>query len=165
MQVSVVGTKDRTFNRLLKMAVRSFGKNLFSTRLYKNISVHVAIYDRIGAGGYCECLDFGGKARNFLIELNRYNKKIHMVKILAHEMVHVKQYAMNQLRDKPFKSKTVTSWYGVEFGEDVSYWDHPWEIEAYGLENSLVAKFLAEHNAFKELKTKQSDWFMEDDKN
>ena len=86
-----------------------------------------------------------------------------MFKVLAHEMVHVKQIAKGEMKDRYVKSKYVTVWFGEKYSEeDVSYWDQPWEIEAYGLENSLVAKFLIEYDQFKNLRQKHSDWFAEE---
>jgi hypothetical protein len=77
-------------------------------------------------------------------------------------MVHLKQYAKSEMKDKLYKRKYVTLWKGQIY-EDISYWDSPWEIEAYGLENSLVAKFLIEHDLFKTLNQKQETWFVQDD--
>jgi hypothetical protein len=85
-----------------------------------------------------------------------------MFKVLAHEMVHVKQHAKGEAKDKFKKDKYITVWFGEKYDDDTSYWDQPWEIEAYGLENSLVAKFLVEHDQFKNLRQKHADWFAEE---
>lgn len=60
--------------------------------------------------------------------------------VLAHEMVHAKQYALGQL--KVVGSKF--SWLGRTYKEN--YYDNPWEIEAFGRERLLankVAKIMA----------------------
>ena len=79
---------------------------------------------------------------------------------LAHEMVHLKQLATGELKDKKLKAKYIRVWRGEIYEDDISYWDHPWEFEAYGLQDSLVAKFLLEHNQFKNLNQRRQDWFI-----
>jgi hypothetical protein len=67
------------------------------------------------------------------------------------------------MKGKIRKTKYITVWRGETYEDDVSYWDQPWEFEAYGLQESLVAKFLTEHNQFKNLRQRQEDWFVYDD--
>jgi hypothetical protein len=163
MIVSVRNARDRTLVYLLKLAAESFAKNLMSPQLSKNISIKIIVRDKLDAGGFCEYeVDRDGNPREFIIELLRTRKKINMFKVLAHEMVHVKQHAKGEAKDKFKKDKYVTLWFGEKYDDDTSYWDQPWEIEAYGLENSLVAKFLVEHDQFKNLRQKHADWFADE---
>ena len=163
MIVSVRNARDRTLVYLLKLAAESFAKNLMSPQLSKNISIKIIVRDKLDAGGFCDYeIDRDGNPREFIIELLRTRKKINMFKVLAHEMVHVKQHAKGEAKDKFKKDKYITVWFGEKYDDDTSYWDQPWEIEAYGLENSLVAKFLVEHDQFKNLRQKHADWFAEE---
>jgi hypothetical protein len=163
MRVSVSGAKDKELSKLFKLAAKSYSEKLISPQLSKNITVKIRIKDKLDAGGYCDFEDnWPYSPRDFIIELNRTRKKIHMFTALAHEMVHLKQFAKSEMKDKLYKRKYVTVWKG-EIYEDISYWDCPWEIEAYGLENSLVAKFLTEHDVFKELNQKKEVWFANND--
>lgn len=58
---------------------------------------------------------------------------------MAHEMVHVKQYARGQItHSKSMKSKY---WMGKRVRAD--YYDQPWEIEAYSKERVLANKVFA----------------------
>jgi hypothetical protein len=63
------------------------------------------------------------------------------LEMLAHEMVHVKQFALGELVDNP-SGKTV-KWQGkrVSVRDDDGYWTLPWEIEAYGRQPGLCARF------------------------
>ena len=60
---------------------------------------------------------------------------------LAHEMVHVKQWA----KDEMYEYMNIAGL--VRFkGEKVhmaitDYWDYPWEIEAYGRQLGLFIRF------------------------
>lgn len=51
---------------------------------------------------------------------------------ILHEMVHVKQYVMKELKDG--------KWKGEKY--ETAYTDSPWEIEAYELEQTLFDSFL-----------------------
>jgi hypothetical protein len=161
MLITVSGAKDRHLTKLLKLAAQSFADKLLSPQLEKNITVKVIIKDNLDAGGYCDFIEEGlQNPRSFIIDIQRTRKKIHMFSVLAHEMVHLKQMAKGEMKDRYRKTKYVTVWRGETYEDDVLYWDQPWEIEAYGLENSLLAKFLIEHNQFKNLRQKQKDWFV-----
>lgn len=71
------------------------------------------------------------------IELDPRKKSVDIYQILAHEMVHIKQYVLGEL-DETHPSGTV--WKGqlfIETGKDQDYWESPWEIEAYGKEKGM----------------------------
>ena len=60
-----------------------------------------------------------------------------MLETLAHEMVHVKQYIMNETDD------VLSRWKNKKIDQNkVDYWNHPWEIDAYGREPGLLYKFV-----------------------
>ena len=158
MQVKVRGAKDKIFTSVLKLAARSYTSNLFGSKMIPYLSFHISVLDLKGASGFCLALD-NVKPREFEIEISKSNK-ITMLQTLAHEFVHAKQFAYGELKDKYVKKQLITTWLGQDC-TNLDYWDRPWEIEAYGLESSLVAKFLYEHNKFKYFKTKYSNWFIE----
>jgi len=160
--IVISGAKDRKLTNMLRLATRSFSKNLFNPQMIRHLEIRITIIDDLDAGGYCNYADDKYPPRKFLIDIFRTREKIHMITALAHEMVHVKQLAKGEMKDKQVKSKYYTSWRGETFSNDILYWDQPWEIEAYGLQESLVAKFLIEHNQFKNLRQKQKDWFVYD---
>jgi hypothetical protein len=162
MDITIVGAKDKDLAKNLRLAANSFGKNLFSPQLAKHINLNIKIQDKLDAGGYCYCISDKSPPRTFIIEIFRARKKIHMFSALAHEMVHVKQMAKGEIKDKKLKHNYVTIWRGKTYANDLLYWDHPWEIEAYGLQESLVAKFLIEHDQFKNLRQKRANWFVYD---
>jgi hypothetical protein len=59
---------------------------------------------------------------------------------VAHEMVHVKQYARRELHP------VYNMWCGKTYNpEKVSYWDLPWEIEAHGREVGLFIRWTEEN--------------------
>lgn len=62
------------------------------------------------------------------------------MELLAHEMVHLKQYVTGQLVDLP--TLGVVIWEGTAYDvcNDASswaYWNSPWELEAFGRQQGL----------------------------
>jgi hypothetical protein len=96
--------------------------------------------------GYTEVLDGGEKKqpRKFIIGISLHSKSANeKLSTLAHEATHVKQYAVGHLdhlghntiwRGKVWKNKVKD--------ETDTYFDSPWEIEAYGMERGLVYRYV-----------------------
>ena len=104
------------------------------------------MHDREGAVGYCSVSDehFGSGKRIptwFTIELDTNLPFDQLFTVLCHELVHVKQYATLQLREKYhptykklWKDKDITDRY---------YSHQPHEQEAYRRELRLCNQFFA----------------------
>ena len=87
--------------------------------------------------GYCQ--DDGENM--FTIEIDKTQNAYDFMLTVAHEMVHVKQFARGELKDI-MKAHSLCKWQGREFDtEDLNYWDYPWEIEAHGREKGLYLRF------------------------
>jgi hypothetical protein len=58
---------------------------------------------------------------------------------LIHEMIHIKQFALNELRNFPKSIRWNGKFYRMPNGEiDLAkYLEYPWEIEAYSVEKKL----------------------------
>lgn len=65
-----------------------------------------------------------------------------MISTIAHEMIHVKQYAKGQLKARlKSNNKTEFKWLGKVYKEK-NYYDNPWEIDAFRNEKLLLNKLL-----------------------
>lgn len=83
------------------------------------------------AYGYC----LSSTAREFEIEIDKDLKLRRLLTTVAHEMVHVKQYARGELKGDYL-------WHGKTYHpKKVDYWDEPWEIEAHGRECGLFVRW------------------------
>ena len=92
---------------------------------------------------YCDWIDDNHRSRVFVITIDRTLSKRETLLALAHEMVHLKQYAKGELKDI-FRPVRMTKWLGESFPENsVDYWDSPWEWEAYGRERGLYIKYMS----------------------
>lgn len=161
MHISVRGARDRKYTKIVKQAIAHFATHLFGSRMLNNLSFTILFQDDLTAGGFCGPSPIAdlSRPRDFEIEVSTKGNKLRQITTLAHEMVHAKQFAYGQLRDKLVKREFVTTWNGVVYGDDVDYWDHPWEQEAYGLENTLVAKFLQATNYYEYFDTETDVWY------
>lgn len=88
------------------------------------------------AHGYCIWNETNVNPRSFLITLHKGMDDNDLLKTLAHEMVHVKQYVKGELKER-YKDGHKQLWMNKDYS-DASYDDQPWEIEAHELENEWV---------------------------
>ena len=139
MQLSIVGCPDKKhFRPYVKRAALFYAEQLISPKLRENIYLRIKFNPKIDVYGYASILEYNNsrKAREFEIELHPGIGAAEILKCLAHEMTHIKQYAYNETNE------TLTRWRGNKVDSDVvDYWNQPWEIEAYGMESGLFSKF------------------------
>jgi hypothetical protein len=91
--------------------------------------------------GYCDYTGESYRPREFLIELDTYMDQELYIKILLHELVHLRQWVTGTLRAKRGKR-----YYGSTNVEELDYEDQPHEIEARSYEVPLYLEYLAEKN-------------------
>jgi hypothetical protein len=146
MIVNVFGAgKQRSAD--LEEAAQFFANLLMDPRMVRNLEIDVEVEPGLDVMGECINEDDTKNSRYFTIRLNRNHSDD--IKTLAHEMVHVKQYAKNelgkQLRVSRGGLKITTQWQGNDWNpkrKEDAYFDAPWEIEAYGREVGLYAKWV-----------------------
>ena len=96
---------------------------------YRTLDIVVHLKKVHDAKGYCCSLD----KRTFEIEVDRNMRQRPLLETVAHEMVHVKQYAKGEL--------TEGKWQGKLINPDEDYWDRGYEIEAHGREIGLFIRW------------------------
>ena len=123
------GTKNQ------KKYARSMVKFCIKTLMprMETLDITVKLTSPKGAMGYCLELDDN---RTFEIEADKKLRLRKLLETIAHEMVHVKQYARRELHP------VHDTWCGKTYNpKKVSYWDLPWEIEAHGREVGLFVRW------------------------
>lgn len=115
----------------------------------KDLEVRIIFKNLTKTDAYGFCLsnadgeDRSDRPRTFEIELHNGMKLRRTLEVLAHEMIHVKQYARGELYVSADNERT--RWQGKWIRGEKDYWDHPWEIEAHGRESGLFIQY-AEKN-------------------
>lgn len=145
MRIFTSGKPNKIEKNECKKAVKFYCTLLLSKRILKKLKVRIVFLDPKDIGhnlANCEWIDTNHSPREFEITINNNLLEEETLMSLAHECVHIKQYAKNELKDLLRTNKT--SWYGkvVETDDDFGYWDTPWEIEAYGKEKGLYMRFI-----------------------
>lgn len=135
--------------REAKYATRYMSSLIMSKQLLKNITVYIEFVENFidpetkkQLHGDCGWLDDNASPREFEIRINNTLSKKKTLLALGHELVHVKQYALNEMRDV-FRGPTNVKWKKEFINEDkINYYDLPWEIEAYGREIGLYMRYI-----------------------
>jgi hypothetical protein len=136
MQVLVTGPRGGAvqldLNANINLAINSFAKQLGINRLKTLIQVrlHNKVFLDVtdGTEALCESLD----ERNFIIDVAMFG---NWVVNLAHEMVHVKQFARGEM------DAGLSRWKSNQYAGNIDYWDQPWEKEARRLQFKLAEEF------------------------
>ena len=134
MELHVTGPRDGQLDTglqaLVHVACKNFAKQLGISRLKTEIQVrmHHNLFVAEGCEGLCEPVS----NRLFILDVALYG---NWLSTLAHEMVHVKQFARNEL------DSNMTQWKSNKYCENIEYWDQPWEKEARRLQGKLVEEF------------------------
>ena len=79
--------------------------------------------------GFCDMQETN---REFILEIQKGMTLKELVTTVVHEMIHVKQYAMKEL------DVTGRQWKKSSVVENTSYYDLPWEKEAYRLQDKYA---------------------------
>lgn len=84
--------------------------------------------------------------------INKRCSLIELIKLMAHEMTHVKQYAMDEMEDV---DEVLVKWKGRCYNTNkVEYYDRPWEIDAFGRERGVMLSYIEENNLTKLLRNR-----------
>jgi hypothetical protein len=150
MIISITGTGVRNAKKL-DQAARLVASHLLHPRTVAKIELDIDVIKNLSNEGDCGREDDHKNPRYFTINLRRAPIE-NMIKALCHEMVHVKQFAKNELGRDYFVARRgkgpqlLTRWQGKIWypkKKEDAYWDSPWEIEAYGREIGLYQKWVA----------------------
>lgn len=146
MQVEVSGHRSKKFKNFCARAVEYYAGLLLPKRKLKNLYIEISFKKKLDGDSDGYCFDHGkdGKYHDFEIEVAKGKSVRETLMTIGHEMVHLKQFVMGELKDGVVPA-TTSVWKGKIVNEKkVSYWDLPWEIEAFGRERGLYHRFVVE---------------------
>lgn len=137
MILTIKGCKDSVLEQKVCDASWFYARELLSSQMIKNIVVSIEFRTTIKDLGNCMIAEFNDwrKARVFEIQLKRHKTYDSTLRTLAHEFVHLKQFAKGELNDEN------TKWKGQLICEETPYSDLPWEVEATSLEPILFGLY------------------------
>lgn len=142
----------KNYRRVAKDAV-TFVLNKHCPRMVDRMQVEICMTDlnkeKIWADVDYKSLD--PQFREFLIRVHNRMTPHQFIRTLMHELVHVKQYAKNEMKYYERDVENI-KWKVKKINiNKTDYWDFPWEVEAHGREEGLTQQFMRaypEHKPF-----------------
>lgn len=131
--------------RQLVSSMIEYCANHLMPRIAPNLSIDVQLVHNLcgkeGVVGDCAPHDYADTnyPRDFHIRIDSKEPLREMLETVAHEMVHIKQFAKGELYRSSRHAKH--RWQGKWIQKDPDYWDCPWEIEAYGRQIGLFLRW------------------------
>jgi len=141
---------NKAIRKLVESATRFYAEKLMGKRLTENLKITVNLKRNLlskeGLEGSAVWEDDSYRPREFIVEIDSTVKVRNILLTLAHEMVHVKQWAKDEMYEYVntigmvrFKGEKVHL-------DSLEYWDQPWEIEAYGKQLGLFIRYCENMN-------------------
>jgi hypothetical protein len=140
MNLTIQKCPSKKFLPYVNKAINYYAESLIPNKnLRNNIYLDLRFDKKINVLGYASIVYYNAsnKPRWFLIEVHPQIGASMIFRVLAHEIAHVKQFIYGEINENlsVWKNEPIDS-------DNLDYWDHPWEIEAHGLEESLYNKFV-----------------------
>ena len=152
MNVYITGG-NKSLRALAHSLVEYCGEKLFANNLKNKIIIDIEfsrkLYKEDGILGEVDFDDNNHRPKEFTMVIDSTGPKRRVMETIAHEMVHIKQYAKGELVD--LSRCGSTKWLENVVDRNTNYWDLPWEIEAHGKELGLFIRWaeankLAKHS-------------------
>lgn len=141
MRVRVSGKNEKLTRKELLIATKYYASQLMTERMCKSLTIFVKSDMNHWCDGSSVWIDSNHRPKEFSIILDSKMSKRRQLITLAHEMVHVKQHAIGEL--KSMLMKREERWQGRYIKEnELHYFEKPWEIEAYGRELGLYQMYM-----------------------
>ena len=141
---------NKAFRKLVEHATWFYAEKLMGKRLISGLEITINLKKNLleeENEGNAIWEDDGYRPKEFTIELDSGVKIRNLLITLAHEMVHVKQWARNEMYEY-LNTMGMVRFKGEKVHlKETEYWDYPWEIEAYGKQLGLFVRF-CEHMGF-----------------
>jgi hypothetical protein len=143
MLIKVTGS-NKAVRELITAATWFYAEKLMGKRLINNLELNIKLKRNMfkdeNTEGTAIWEDESYRPKEFTIELDCGAKIRNILITLAHEMVHIKQWAKNEMYEytTPGKVRFMKTKYDMN---DLDNWDYPWEIEAFGKQLGLFVRF------------------------
>jgi hypothetical protein len=154
MKVLIYGSSKSVDRKRTNRALKFYASLLMTKRLVNKLTIVVKYKNMAGnIAATCTWTDDNRRPKEFEIEVDKSMGVRRTLMVLAHEMVHVKQFAKSEMVD--YLKTPDVSFKGVIYNDphscEESYWENPWEIEAYGRELGLYHLFMKKDKKTKKI--------------
>ena len=136
---------NKALRKMVELATWYYAEKLMGKRLMGSLELTINLKKNLlskeGNEGSAIWEDDGFRPKEFTIELDTTVKIRNLLITLAHEMVHIKQWAKDEMYEYMNMAGLVRFKGEKVHMEIIDYWDYPWEIEAYGKQLGLFVRF------------------------
>jgi hypothetical protein len=152
LDINQIGSCVKIKNDEIDQVIRFYANLLMKTSLSKKLILDVEFIKNMTKiqkqQAFCNIEDLDSKIpREFSITIDANLSYKNTLLSLAHEMVHVKQYAKNELKEY-IRNGNIVRWKTELIDQSkILYWDHPWEIEAFGREIGMYLRYVQSKKA------------------
>jgi len=151
----------KAVNSIARFAAHKLMSKRLADSLTVRININKDLFAKEGVYGDIEPLDHDSRRpKDFRVRADGSMRLRPLLETIAHEMVHVKQYARDEMREVRKAGLTVNRFNGKYYPEWMNYWEQPWEIEAHGREKGLFEMWADATEVFKF--PKENAWAFED---
>ena len=143
MLIHVKGS-NKLNRKLVKTAAWWYAEKLMGKRLIAGLEIDInlskTLLNKDGNEGTAIWEDDSVRPKEFTITLDSGCAIRNILITLAHEMVHVKQWARGEMYE--YVERDMIRFNKTKFNmANINYWDYPWEIEAFGRQLGLFVRF------------------------
>jgi hypothetical protein len=154
LRIRIYGTPNNVSRREVCKALRYYAEYLMSDGLLETLTIRLDFRRLRGFKADLAWTDRRERPKRFRMNVHENLSREKVLESLAHEMVHVKQYATGQMMEYATDAEFVR-WENEAWESDVDdtgdvcsdekYWFSPWELEARSLERGLFKTFELHH--------------------
>ena len=146
MLLHIKGSTKRV-RKDIELAAWYYAEKLMGKRLMSGLEITIDLKKDLlteeGHEGTAIWEDDGYRPKEFTIGLDTTVNHRNLLINLAHEMVHVKQWAKDEMYE--YMEPHMVRFKGEKIHlKEIDYFDYPWEIEAYGRQLGLFVRFCEE---------------------
>lgn len=124
-----------------------FVKSSFPHQMWRNLEIRVSFKKNLGRVHglvYIEDYNYSNEPRSFVIEVNKSDPEEEIIKTLAHEVEHIRQYVYGELNEE------MTFWKGRKVNPDkMNYYEQPWEKEANKIGDLMYSFYILTKDSYK----------------
>ena len=138
---------NRKQKRIVTDAALFFIDKLIHPRTINVLELTI-VRKKLWADGFCQYEDSNIRPRSFILEISDLLNGEELIKTVAHELVHVKQYVKGELKER-YKPNYYHMWHKeLVIVNDDNFYDVPWEVEARKFESYLYNLYVSRYDTF-----------------
>jgi hypothetical protein len=151
---------DAPTRKLIREMAHYCAKKLMTVQLRTQVTINFVITkdlyltEKVQGLSWIDCEEY--RPKKFKIQVEHESKLRPLLETVAHEMVHIKQWASGDMYE--YSDGNRTRYKKKQYNnQKIDYWDSPWEVEAHGKEVGLFVRF-CEDEGYKDEKWAKVDF-------